>query len=60
MDLTFDDEKMDLYPSFQDLEEAVLDILNSILNTLQVWKGYDLIIFTPPCIVSTMYLQRCG
>ncbi|XP_027026371.2 dynein axonemal heavy chain 12 [Tachysurus fulvidraco] len=35
MDLTFDDEKMDLYPSFQDLEEAVLDILNSILNTLQ-------------------------
>lgn len=36
MDLTFDDEKMDFYPSFQDLEKAVLEILNSIINTLQV------------------------
>ncbi|KAF4078180.1 hypothetical protein AMELA_G00196410 [Ameiurus melas] len=35
MDLTFDDEKMDFYPSFEDLEEAVLEILNSIINTLQ-------------------------
>ncbi|XP_034168074.2 LOW QUALITY PROTEIN: dynein axonemal heavy chain 12 [Pangasianodon hypophthalmus] len=35
MDLTFDDEKMDFYPSFQDLEEAVLEIFNSIINTLQ-------------------------
>ncbi|KAI5095774.1 dynein heavy chain 12, axonemal isoform X1 [Silurus meridionalis] len=35
MDLTFDDEKMDFYPSFQDLEESVLDILYSIINTLQ-------------------------
>lgn len=46
MDLTFDDEKMDFYPSFEDLEEAVLEILNSIINTLQVWKGLGLIIFT--------------
>lgn len=46
MDLTFDDEKMDFYPSFQDLEEAVLEILNSIISTLQVWNGYGLIIFT--------------
>lgn len=46
MDLTFDDEKIDIYPSFQDLEEAVLEILNSIINTLQVWKGYGLIFFT--------------
>lgn len=46
MDLTFDDEKIDIYPSFQDLEEAVLEILNSIINTLQVWKGYGLIFLT--------------
>ena len=40
MDLTFDDEKIDLYPSFQDLENAVLEILNAITNTMQVrrWK----------------------
>uniref|UniRef100_A0A8C5ATC2 Dynein, axonemal, heavy chain 12 n=1 Tax=Gadus morhua TaxID=8049 RepID=A0A8C5ATC2_GADMO len=35
MDLTFDDEKIDLYPSFQDLEDAVLEILNAITNTMQ-------------------------
>ncbi|XP_045065490.1 dynein axonemal heavy chain 12 [Coregonus clupeaformis] len=35
MDLTFDDEKMEFYPSFQDLEEAVLEILNLITNTMQ-------------------------
>lgn len=36
MDLTFDDEKMEFYPSFQDLEESVLEILNLITNTMQV------------------------
>ncbi|XP_053325574.1 dynein axonemal heavy chain 12 [Spea bombifrons] len=35
MELTFDDEKMDFYPSFQDLEEAVLFIATQISNTLQ-------------------------
>ncbi|KAI5612480.1 dynein heavy chain 12, axonemal isoform X1 [Silurus asotus] len=35
MNLTFENEKMDFYPSFQDLEKAVLDILNSIINTMQ-------------------------
>ncbi|XP_066529410.1 dynein axonemal heavy chain 12 [Hoplias malabaricus] len=35
MDLTFDDEKMDFYPSFQDLEETVLEIFNLITNTMQ-------------------------
>ncbi|XP_028848515.1 dynein heavy chain 12, axonemal isoform X2 [Denticeps clupeoides] len=35
MDLTYDDEKMEFYPSFQDLEETVLDILKLITNTLQ-------------------------
>uniref|UniRef100_A0A3P8ZCE8 AAA+ ATPase domain-containing protein n=1 Tax=Esox lucius TaxID=8010 RepID=A0A3P8ZCE8_ESOLU len=35
MDLTFDDEKMEFYPSFQDLEEAVLEILKLITNTMQ-------------------------
>uniref|UniRef100_A0A6Q2WX96 Dynein axonemal heavy chain 12 n=1 Tax=Esox lucius TaxID=8010 RepID=A0A6Q2WX96_ESOLU len=39
MDLTFDDEKMEFYPSFQDLEEAVLEILKLITNTMQVCVG---------------------
>ncbi|KAG7262165.1 hypothetical protein CRUP_003827 [Coryphaenoides rupestris] len=35
MDLTFDYEKIDLYPSVQDLEDAVLGILKAITNTMQ-------------------------
>ncbi|XP_052396332.1 dynein axonemal heavy chain 12 [Carassius gibelio] len=35
MDLIFDDEKMDFYPNFHDLEEAVLEIANLISNTMQ-------------------------
>ncbi|XP_072525468.1 dynein axonemal heavy chain 12 isoform X2 [Salminus brasiliensis] len=35
MNLTFENEKMDFYPSFQDLEEAVLEIFNSITKTMQ-------------------------
>ncbi|XP_028438243.1 dynein heavy chain 12, axonemal isoform X1 [Perca flavescens] len=35
MALTFDDEKMEIYPTLQDLEAAVLGILNAITNTLQ-------------------------
>ncbi|XP_016404673.1 dynein heavy chain 12, axonemal [Sinocyclocheilus rhinocerous] len=35
MDLIFDDEKMDFYPNFRDLEEAVLEIANLISNTVQ-------------------------
>uniref|UniRef100_A0A671QGA3 Dynein heavy chain linker domain-containing protein n=1 Tax=Sinocyclocheilus anshuiensis TaxID=1608454 RepID=A0A671QGA3_9TELE len=35
MDLIFDDEKMDFYPNFRDLEEAVLEIANLISNTMQ-------------------------
>jgi len=38
MDLIFDDEKMDFYPSFHDLEQAVLEMANLISNTMQVWK----------------------
>lgn len=41
MDLIFDDEKMDFYPSFRDLEEAVLGIANLISNTMQVGKYID-------------------
>ncbi|KAM4737020.1 LOW QUALITY PROTEIN: dynein axonemal heavy chain 12-like [Anableps anableps] len=33
--LTFDDEKMEIYPTLKDLEASVLDILNSITNSLQ-------------------------
>lgn len=36
MELTFDDEKMDFYPSFQDLEDAILFIVLLISQTLQV------------------------
>uniref|UniRef100_A0A3Q3B332 Dynein axonemal heavy chain 12 n=1 Tax=Kryptolebias marmoratus TaxID=37003 RepID=A0A3Q3B332_KRYMA len=35
MALTFDDDKMEIYPTLQDLEDSVLEILNSIANTLQ-------------------------
>ncbi|XP_073501395.1 dynein axonemal heavy chain 12-like [Phyllobates terribilis] len=35
MQLTFDDEKMDFYPSFQDVEEVILFILTPISKTLQ-------------------------
>ncbi|KAG1961895.1 dynein heavy chain 12, axonemal [Pimephales promelas] len=35
MDLIFDDEKMDFYPSFHDLEQAVLEMANLISNTMQ-------------------------
>lgn len=38
MDLIFDDEKMDLYPNFHDLEQAVLEMANLISNTMQVGK----------------------
>lgn len=34
--LTFDDEKMEIYPTLQDLEDSLLNILNAIANTLQV------------------------
>lgn len=36
MALTFDDEKMEIYPTLQDLEDAVLEILSAITNTFQV------------------------
>ncbi|MFT7804825.1 dynein heavy chain 12, axonemal [Arapaima gigas] len=35
MDLTFDDEKMEFYPSFQDLEETVLETIDQITGTMQ-------------------------
>ncbi|XP_037760095.1 dynein axonemal heavy chain 12 isoform X2 [Chelonia mydas] len=35
MELTFDDEKMEFYPNFQDLEEAILFIVTRIGQTLQ-------------------------
>lgn len=36
MALTFDDEKIEIYPTLQDLEAAVLEILTTITTTLQV------------------------
>ncbi|XP_055007109.1 dynein axonemal heavy chain 7-like [Boleophthalmus pectinirostris] len=35
MSLTFDDEKMEIYPTLQDLGGAIFGILNSITSTLQ-------------------------
>ncbi|XP_068180564.1 dynein axonemal heavy chain 12 [Antennarius striatus] len=35
MALTFDDEKMEMYPTLEDLEAAVFESLNSVTNTLQ-------------------------
>ncbi|KAK9406180.1 hypothetical protein NXF25_004954 [Crotalus adamanteus] len=35
MELTFDDEKMDFYPSFPDLEDTILCIITLISQTLQ-------------------------
>lgn len=36
MSLTFDDEKMEIYPTLQDLEATIFEILTSMTNTLQV------------------------
>lgn len=36
MSLTFDDEKMEIYPTTQDLEATVIEILATMTNTLQV------------------------
>lgn len=36
MSLTFDDEKMEIYPTPQDLEATIFEILTSMTNTLQV------------------------
>ncbi|XP_030623788.1 dynein heavy chain 12, axonemal [Chanos chanos] len=35
MDLIADDEKIELYPSFQDLEDAVLEMIHLISSTMQ-------------------------
>ncbi|XP_077070519.1 dynein axonemal heavy chain 12 [Siphateles boraxobius] len=35
MDLIFDDEKMDFYPNFHDLEQAVLEMASLISNSMQ-------------------------
>nr|XP_023475994.1 dynein heavy chain 12, axonemal isoform X11 [Equus caballus] len=35
MELTFDDDKMEFYPTFQDLEDAVLGLVERIAETLQ-------------------------
>ncbi|XP_037628190.1 dynein heavy chain 12, axonemal [Sebastes umbrosus] len=35
MALTFDDEKIEIYPTLQDMEAALFEILNAITNTLQ-------------------------
>ncbi|KAK9514800.1 hypothetical protein VZT92_025488 [Zoarces viviparus] len=35
MALTFHDERMEIHPTLQDLEDSVLEILNGITNTLQ-------------------------
>lgn len=36
MELTFDDDRMEFYPTFQDLEDIVLGLVERISETLQV------------------------
>lgn len=36
MALILDDKKIEIYPTLEDLEAAVFEILNAITNTLQV------------------------
>lgn len=36
MELTFDDDKMEFYPTFQDLEDSVLGLVEQITEALQV------------------------
>lgn len=36
MELTFDDDKMEFYPTFQDLEDVVLGLVERIAEALQV------------------------
>jgi antibiotic biosynthesis monooxygenase (ABM) superfamily enzyme len=36
MELTFDDDKMEFYPTFQDLEDVVLSVVERISEALQV------------------------
>lgn len=35
MELTFDDEKMQFYPPYEDLEETVIHVMTAITKTLQ-------------------------
>lgn len=37
MELTFDDDKMEFYPTFQDLEDVVLGLVERIAEALQVF-----------------------
>ena len=37
MELTFDDDKMEFYPTFQDLEDIVLGLVERITEALQVF-----------------------
>ena len=37
MELTFDDDKMEFYPTFQDLEDVVLSLVERIAEALQVF-----------------------
>uniref|UniRef100_A0A3P9JWU7 Dynein heavy chain linker domain-containing protein n=1 Tax=Oryzias latipes TaxID=8090 RepID=A0A3P9JWU7_ORYLA len=39
MALTFDDEKMEMYPTPRDVEKSVLEILNKV-QTVQSWLGH--------------------
>ena len=36
MELTFDDDKMEFYPTFQDLEDVVFGLVERIAEALQV------------------------
>lgn len=65
MALTFDDEKMEIYPTPQDLEASVFEILNSITRSLQVrlsthsdhLKSRDHFVVKKKCIFNPVFMS---
>lgn len=55
MSLTFDDEKMEIYPTLQDLEATIFEILTSITNTLQVKNDSNEPQPPPPQVINIWF-----
>lgn len=49
MELMLDDDKMEFYPTFQDLEDAVLGVVERIADAMQVYH-----------ITLTRHISLCG
>jgi dynein heavy chain len=53
MELVFDDNKMQFYPLYEDLEEVILYVIEQITNTLQSVSSDDSL----PCPGQIFYNQ---